>query len=84
MPHFDGETYIASRDHSRLNSQLNKVFNYMNDHGWHSLDEIAQAVGCPQASVSARLRDLRKSKFGGYTIDRTYIDNGLYHYRLVG
>jgi len=43
-------------------------------------------VQAPEASVSARLRDLRKAKFGGYRVERQRVreGRGLYHYRLTG
>ena len=53
------------------------------DGQWRTLFSIAERTGHPEASVSARLRDLRKSKHGGYTVERQYIANGTYRYRLV-
>ena len=47
-----------------------------------TLAEISAATGDPQASVSARLRDLRKEKFGGYIVTRTYIADGIFTYAL--
>ena len=44
---------------------------------------IAEAVGSPEASVSARLRDLRKPAFGGHTVERQYVERGLFRYRVV-
>lgn len=81
--HFDGETYDPARDHDRLHAQLRRVLSRMRDHGWHTLTDISNSTGDPQASVSARLRDLRKEKFGGYRIDRQYVSDGLWEYRLV-
>jgi len=41
-------------------------------------------VWLSETTVSARLRDLRKSKFGGYEIERRRMKNSkLYQYRLV-
>jgi hypothetical protein len=41
--------------------QLQSVFEIMKDHGWRTLREISTRHGSiPEASVSARLRDLRK------------------------
>jgi hypothetical protein len=39
----------------------------------------------PEGSVSARLRDLRKDKFGGFEVERKRdsIEKGLFLYRLV-
>jgi len=81
-PPFDGATYDHERDHDRLTAQLDAVRMFMWDSDWHTLDQIATAVGHPPASVSARLRDLRKSKFGGFIVDRQYVERGLFQYRL--
>lgn len=66
--HFDGSTYDPDLDWARLTKQLDRVRAYMLSSGWRSLREIELALGHPQASISARLRDLRKEKFGGYTV----------------
>ncbi len=83
MPHFDGETYDPDRDHVRLSGQMLKVRNLMSDGEWRTLRHIANEVGAPEASVSARLRDLRKPRFGGYTVERVRAPRGLHFYRLV-
>jgi len=79
---FDGETYDRARDRERLHAQLSRVFRYMRDREWHTLENIAAGTGDPQASVSARLRDLRKEKFGAYRIARRYLADGLWEYRM--
>lgn len=63
--------------------QLDAVWQVMRDRQWHTLAEIAQAANCPQASASARLRDLRKSDFGARTIERDYVEAGIYRYRVL-
>lgn len=83
-PHFDGETYDPQRDHARLTGQIGRVFDCMKDGRWRSLDSIARITGDhSHASISARLRDLRKDKFGGHTVERKHIKAGLFHYRLI-
>jgi len=79
---FDGETIEPARDHDRLRAQLHRVLNAISDHEWLTLHQISAITGDPEASVSARLRDLRKDKFGGYTIERQYAGEGLWEYRL--
>lgn len=79
----DGETFDRKRDGKRLNAQAAAVFSYMQHGQWRTLADIATATGHPEASVSARLRDLRKPSLGGYTVERRYIANGLWQYRLV-
>lgn len=82
LPLFDGITYDHERDFERLSGQLGRVFTLMADGRWRSLEDISRHCGGTVASVSARLRDLRKPKFGGYRVDRKYVDNGLFYYRL--
>lgn len=79
---FDGETYEAGRDHQRLKGQLSRVFDLMKDGVARTLDEIATACGGTEAAVSARLRDLRKAKYGGHHVERERVQGGLYRYRL--
>ena len=69
---FDGETYDAEADLDRLSGQLLKVFSLMRDGQWRTLEEISIQIGKPgsHASVSARLRDLRKPKFGCHEVER--------------
>ena len=81
-PEFDGETYEPARDADRLHAQLARVFAALRDSQWHTLTELARATGDPTPSISARLRDLRKAKFGGHVIARRYVDRGLWAYRL--
>ena len=81
--HFDGETYEPKRDKARLQGQMREVFNLMIDGEWRTLNEISQETGAPEASVSARLRDLRKDKFGGHTVQRRRVAGGLYQYSLI-
>ena len=82
-PDFDGETYDRERDHARLATILRHVQDLMSDGKWRSLWEISQRVQAPEASVSARLRDLRKRKFGGHTVERRHIGRGLWEYRYT-
>lgn len=68
LPNHDGETYVPGLDKVRLNSQLRRVFDLMKDGAWRTLDEIRAVAGGSEAGISARLRDLRKGKFGGYEV----------------
>ena len=80
---FDGRTFEPERDTERLAAQLTRVRVVMADGCWRTLEEIAAQTGDPPASVSARLRDLRKAKFGGYRVEREYVERGLFRYRVV-
>lgn len=80
---FDGSTYEHERDGSRLAEQTRVVFSVMKDGQFRTLSLLAQMTGAPEASVSARLRDLRKPRFGGHTVNREYLGRGLFQYQLV-
>lgn len=80
---FDGCTYEHPRDAVRLGVQMYAVFELMKDGKERTLKEIADGTGSPESSVSARLRDLRKERFGGHTVERHYIARGLFSYRLL-
>lgn len=84
MP-FDGSTYDPARDRARLQRQLARVREIMRDGQWRTLAELAAETGAPEASVSARLRDLRKQKFGALFVERRRVpgENGLHTYRVT-
>ena len=81
-PHFDGETFNPVFDHRRLTNQLRRVYDVLSDGRWHTLGELSILANGPEASIGARMRDLRKDKFGGYTVDRKRLSGGLFAYRL--
>lgn len=82
-PEFAGITYEPERDKARLSSQLEAVREAMKDGEWHTLEELSERCGGTVSSVSARLRDLRKPKFGGYLVEREHVVQGLFHYRMI-
>jgi hypothetical protein len=83
VPDFDGATINQERDKPRLFPQLQRVGEAMKDGRWRTLEQIASATGDPQASISARLRDFRKVKFGAHEVERRYVSDGLHEYRLI-
>ena len=82
-PHFDGETYEPEKDWRRLTSQLGRVYQCMKDGKWRGLREISEISGGSEASVSARLRDLRKERFGCHVVNRKRVCKGFFNYQLV-
>ena len=66
----------------RLNKQQARVWAILKDEQWHTLYELAEWCGVPPQSVSARIRDLRKDKYGGHTVERESLGRGLFRYRL--
>lgn len=85
LPLFDGRTYDAARDGKRLNTQLEAVRRVLSDGRWRTIAEIRReltgwGIDASEASISARIRDLRKAKFGAYQVGRRYIEDGLWAY----
>lgn len=83
---FDGASYDATADEARLTGQLLRVFDAMKDGRWRTLGELHKLTGGTEASVSARLRDLRKLRFGSHTVNRRARgerSQGIFEYQLV-
>ena len=80
---FDGKTVDPAIDGDRLGRQMNAVFAAMKNGGWWTLRGLANVSAGTEAGVSARIRDLRKRRFGGYTVLRRRVRAGLWEYRLV-
>jgi len=81
---FDGADYIPERDNDRLGAQLKRIFDIVIDGQWRTLQDISELTGDPHASISAQLRHLRKPRFGSWNVERKYMGDGLYLYRLNG
>jgi len=72
---FKGETFDEKRDGQRLRTQLERVRDFMADRRWHTLKEIGTACEAPEASVSARLRDLKA--------EHRFVGKGIWEYRVL-
>jgi len=79
----DGRTYEHPQDHARLSRQRERVWDLMMDGRWRTLGEIASETDHPEASVSARLRDFRKPRFGGHAVERRRRGPGTFEYRVL-
>ena len=79
-PKFFGATFNHDRDFERLSGLLQRVAKCMADGKERGLRDIAEAVGGMEASVSARLRDLRRE---GFNITKRNAGGGLWLYRMV-
>lgn len=75
-----GESFSPERDGARLGKQYDRVREYVLSRDWLTLAEISNDLGYPEASVSARLRDLRAR---GYSVECEYVRRGLHRYRVV-
>lgn len=98
QPTFDGITYDPALDRERLAPQLRAVFDVLWAYErvttaggqWLTLAELSRLVEfdidrkVPEASISARLRDLRKPRNGGWQIERRRRGEtgGTWEYRL--
>jgi hypothetical protein len=83
---FDGPGYSPEHDHARLTGQIRRVWVAMLDGEWRTLSEIRAITGDPEASISAQLRHLRKTKWGDHDTPRRRRgneSNGLWEYRLI-
>jgi hypothetical protein len=85
---FDGQT-IEKGDGPRLWTQLRAVEDLMKDGQWRTLFTIRHRIALPhyrvsasEAGISARLRDLRKERFGAYQVERKRT-GALYAYRVL-
>ena len=65
---FGGSTFDPERDGARLHKQLEIVRAMLSDEQPHTLSELAEKAQCSVASASARVRDLRKEKFGSGSV----------------
>ena len=83
---FDGATYDPAFDYQRLESQLERIKTLMSDGEFRTLAQIRNIIGGSEAGISARLRDLRKEKFGSYIVNRKRVGDpsaGLHAYQLI-
>ena len=79
---FDGPD-VEPADAERLHTLLGRVLEVMRDGRWRTLAEIKAVAGGSETSVSARLRDLRKPKWGGFRVERRRTaTHGLWEYRV--
>ncbi|HKD60510.1 MAG TPA: hypothetical protein VKB47_08620 [Terracidiphilus sp.] len=84
---FAGADYQPERDAKRLTTQIERVCFVMRDQAWRSIAQLCDELRrlwpttrFPENSVQAQLRNLRKL---GHTVDRRYVVDGLYEYRVI-
>lgn len=68
---------------SDFQNQRQIVWQAVADGGWHYLADLAARLNLPEQSVSARLRDFRKARYGSHVVERKKQERGLYAYRVV-
>lgn len=82
---FDGETIEPALDNARLSRQIDRVKALMQDGQWRTLREIQAIAGGTEQGISARLRDLKKIRFGAYRVTKRRRDPptaGVFEYRV--
>lgn len=84
---FGGKTYDAELDGERLEDQLSRVkaFLFAAQGSWVTLQSMPTWPGEGLAALTARARDLRKQKFGGFNVEcrRRPGKPALYEYRIL-
>lgn len=76
--------HVHPDDVQRLETQLARVRACLADGQWWTLSALRGVCGGSDAGVSARVRDLRKERFGGFVIERRRLRNGVQQYRMQG
>ena len=56
----------------------------LQDRSWATLKQIGQLTGYAEASISAQLRNLRKSQFGAYSVKKQRRADRVWEYRVAG
>lgn len=83
MARRDGATFEHAADGKSFGAQHQAVFELMRDGKWRTLFEIEEALEFPQASISARLRDFRKPRFGAHEVSCRRRAGGTFEYSLT-
>lgn len=78
-----------SLDRERIDNQRARVSEFMfslSRDEWVTLEEISAMTNFPEASISARLRDLRKKRYGAHDVQKRRREPGragVWEYRVV-
>lgn len=71
---------------NRLENQHHQVLALLADQEWHALDALQEALPrISGSSLTARLRDLRQPRHGGWTVECRPVPGrgGLHEYRIT-
>lgn len=64
-------------------TKSDQLWSCMSDGLWWTLDELCYEVKMGESSLSATIRNWRKDKYGGFTVERKYATlDRRYEYRL--
>jgi len=78
-----GETFDPAEDEERLGAQFLRVRAVMDLGAWRTLQEVSVETGDPEASVSARIRDLRRAGYEVQRRRRGEAARGIHEYRAL-
>jgi hypothetical protein len=82
---FDGDS-IEAQDVPRLIRMQDRVQGFMADGRWYLPEDVRKGLGLPEGTaITSRIRDLRKRRFGGFTVERRRDadGSGRFEYRLL-
>lgn len=76
---------LSFEDVPRLERQVDRVLAALQSGGWWTIPSLASVARSSHCSASARIRDLRKPKYGSHTIETRRVPNrpGVVEYRLA-
>ena len=66
----------------RMSTILGRTFETMRDGQWRTLSDIEAITGDDAKKIASRLRDLRMTRYGGYSIDTQQVSAYVWKYRL--
>jgi hypothetical protein len=71
--------------HKRFDSQIAILLSALQaDRTWRTLAQLHAVTGICETSLSAQLRNLRKSEHGGHTVEKRHLNDAYtYEYRLA-
>ena len=67
----------------RASTQRIQLFYRMKGGSYWTLEELSSMTGIFVQSVSARLRDFRKPQYGGHTVVKKMLNEGVWQYKLI-
>ncbi len=79
---------LTPNEHAHLSGGRYRVYKVMKDGQWRTLWQIQKAVKdqfnthYSETTISARLRDLRKARHGGHTVNHRHKPDAPFEYQL--
>ena len=75
----------TKEDFRRMDTQRSRLEWILTNHPgkWWTLRELGHMAVASETGISARLRDMRKDKYGGYDIQAENTGKGLWRYRIA-